>query len=75
MKKNLRNKTGYTTLKLRLLIVLIILGGIGFFGYNVWMKSHDISIIVISGLMVISFITVFMFSPIKTRHNGFEQSV
>lgn len=75
MKKNLRNKTGYTALKLRLLIVLIIFAGIGFFGYHAWDRSHDISAIIISGFMIISLIIVLMFQPIKTRHNGFEQSI
>lgn len=75
MKKRLRNKDGYRTLKLRLLIVLCMLGGYAYIAYDLFMEWRNPSIVFILALAVIVFSIIFLSAPIKIRHNGYEQSV
>lgn len=81
MKKKLRNKTGssnrtgYRTLKLRLLIVLVIVGGTLLLGFDHFTKHHDVIVFVPVTFIIVSLVMIVMYTPIKIRHNGFEQSV
>lgn len=75
MEKKLRNKTGFRTLKLRLLLVLIIAGSYVFVALDLWDKYHNESMIFLIALAVIIFSIIIIMSPITVRHNGFEQRV
>lgn len=71
----MKNKTGYSVLKLRLLIVLIIIGSYSYVGLNLWNKYHHVTMVSFLGFTVLAFCVAFLLSPIKINHNGLEQSV
>lgn len=69
------NRTGYSVLKLRLLIVLIVLGGYSYLGLNLWNKYHHSGMILFPLLLVATFCIAWLMSPIKINHNGFKQNI
>lgn len=69
------NRTGYSVLKLRLSIVLIILGGYSWIGLNLWNKYNHAGMILFPLLLVVTFCVFWLMSPIKISRNGLKQSV
>lgn len=71
----MKNKTGYSVLKWRLFIVLVILGGYSYLGLNLWNEYNHAGMILFPGLLVLTFCVFWLMSPIKISRNGLKQSV
>lgn len=69
------NRTGYSVLKWRLFIVLIILGGYSYVGLNLWNEYHHLGTVLFPFLLVLTFCVFWLLSPIKISRNGLKQSV
>lgn len=75
MKNKLRNKDGYRTLKIRLFIVLCLVGLYA----EVFMVYHanyySEIILVPSGIALVIISIILLAAPIHIRYNGYEKSV
>jgi hypothetical protein len=71
----MKNKTGYSTLKVRLFISLMLIGSYAYLGTGLWDKYHHAGMIAFPALLIVTFCIAWMMSPIKVQHHGVEQSV
>lgn len=70
-----RNRSGYSVLKVRLLISLIVIGAYSIAGIDLWKEYHHLGMILFPALLVVTFCIAWMMSPVKIRYNGLEQNV
>lgn len=75
MKQKKTNKNGYRTLKLRLLIVLVLLGGYIMLFSEVHSYYYKHVILLLSGIATAIVSIIILAAPITIRNNGHEQSV
>ena len=75
MENKLRNKNGYKILKIRLLIVLCLVGGYTYVFMYFNNHLYSAMILTFSGLFVAITSIILLMYPIHIRYNGHEQSV